>query len=90
MCVKAIKSNISNEVLNFSTNNGVTLNELFNKMANLYIYSQKANYLSKRDGDIKDSILLNEKVSKVFPNIQYTRLEDGLKNLMEYSLCKTN
>lgn len=90
MCVKAIKSNISNEVLNFSTNNGVTLNELFNKMANLYIYSQKANYLPKREGDIKDSILLNEKISKVFPNIQYTNLEDGLKNLMEYSLCKTN
>lgn len=89
-CVKAIKSNISNEVFNFSTNNGVTLNELFNKMTNLYNYSPKVNYLPRRNGDIKDSILSNKKVLKVFPNIQYTKLKDGLKNLMEYSLCKTN
>ena len=53
ICVRAIKTNVSNEVINFSTNNGVTLNKLFKVMSTLYTYSKSVNYCHKRDGDME-------------------------------------
>lgn len=90
ICVRAIKTNVSNEVINFSTNNGVTLNKLFKVMSTLYTYSKSVNYCHKRDGDIKDSILSNKKALEIFGDIKYTPLLEGLKRLKEYSLCKIN
>ena len=90
ICVKILDSNIVNKIINFSTNEGISLNKLFYEMANLYSYSKKANYLSEREGDIKDSILSNKKVLELFPNLKYTKLEEGLKNLKEYDLCRIN
>lgn len=84
ICVRAIKSDVVNAVINFSTNKGVTLNELFNKMAELYGYSLPPMYLPERYGDIKDSILSNKKVSDLFADIKYTKLEEGLRSLREY------
>ena len=84
ICVKTLKSDIKNEVINFSTNKGITLNELFKEMSKIYGYVQKVNYLSKRAGDIKDSILSNKKALSIFNNINFTELPNGLKKLKEH------
>jgi len=79
--VKTIACNVENEILNFSTNKGVTLNELFVEMSKIYGYTKKANYLPERIGDIKDSILCNKKVISKFGDIEFVDLKSGLKNL---------
>ena len=83
ICVKAIQSDVKNEIINFSTNKGVTLNELYNEMKNLYGYKQNATYMPERKGDIKDSILSNKKALETFKDIGFTSLFEGLKNLKE-------
>ena len=84
ICTKAIESITENEIINFSTNKGVSLNELFNEMSKIYEYKQKPNYLPERIGDIKNSILSNERIPKTFKKTTYTNLLEGLKNLKEY------
>ena len=81
VCLKVINSDIKNETVNFSTNKGISINYLFNKMADLYNYEQPANYLPERFGDIKDSILSNKKVIELFGNIEFTSLQTGLSAL---------
>lgn len=81
ICIKALKSDVQNEIINFSTNKGVTLNELFTEMSKIYDYKQAPNYLPERIGDIKDSILANKKVVRLFHNVNFTDLSDGLKSL---------
>lgn len=81
ICVKALESNVENEVINFSTNKGVTLNELFEEMSKIYGYKQSPNYLPERIGDIKDSVLSNKKVLKIFGNIKLTDYRKGLEDL---------
>lgn len=83
ICVKAIESDIENEVINFSTNAGVTLNELFEEMTKTYSYKQKPNYQPERIGDIKDSILSNAKAIEIFGNIKFTDYKEGLRDLRE-------
>lgn len=83
ICVKAIESDIENEVINFSTNAGVTLNELFEEMTKTYSYKQKPNYQPERIGDIKDSILSNAKAIAIFGNIKFTDYKEGLRDLRE-------
>ena len=81
VCEKAIEFDIKNEIINFSTNKGISINYLFNKMADLYNYKYKANYLPERTGDIKDSILSNKKALELFGNIEFTSLQAGLNAL---------
>jgi len=84
-CTLAIKNDIKNEVVNFSTNKGETLNNLFREMSSLYNYKNNANYLPERTGDIKDSILSNEKFIKLFGNFEFTNLKNGLEKLYKYN-----
>jgi len=84
-CTLAIKNDIKNEVINFSTNKGETLNNLFKEMSSLYNYKNSANYLPERTGDIKDSILSNEKFIKLFGNFEFTNLKNGLEKLYKYN-----
>ena len=81
ICVQAIESDIKNEIINLSTNKGVTLNKLFDEMSSIYNYKQPINYLLEREGDIKDSILSNDKVKNIFNNINYTDLFEGLEKM---------
>lgn len=84
ICLEAIKSSSKNEIFNFSTNYGVTLNELFAKMKNIYNYKLEAKYLPEREGEIRDSILLNQKVSKLmFKNTN--DISNGLLALKNYN-----
>lgn len=84
ICIKAINSNIENEIINFSTNKGVSLNQLFKVMKSLYNYTLNANYLPERIGDIKNSILSNDKAYNLLKFTNYTKLEKGLEILANY------
>lgn len=79
--LKTLKSDIKNEIINFSTNKGISINYLFNKMSELYNYNYRANYLPERTGDIKDSILSNKKAIELFGNLEFTSLQSGLNAL---------
>ena len=85
ICVKSIETDVKNEIINFSTNTGISLNELFNEMKKLYNYKKLPNYLDERPGDIKNSILSNKKAELMFKNIKYTTLSDGLRKLIQAS-----
>ena len=84
ICIKAINSNVENEIINFSTNKGVSLNQLFKVMKSLYNYTLNANYLPERIGDIKNSILSNDKAYNLLKFTKYTKLEKGLEILANY------
>ena len=83
ICVKALESDVQNEIINFSTNKGVNLNKLFEEMTKIYDYRQSPNYLPERIGDIKDSILSNEKSLEIFGSIKFTDYRKGLEDLRE-------
>lgn len=84
ICIKAINSNVENEIINFLTNKGVSLNQLFKVMKSLYNYTLNANYLPERIGDIKNSILSNDKAYNLLKFTNYTKLEKGLEILANY------
>ncbi|AOR38606.1 hypothetical protein BHV42_05030 [Candidatus Melainabacteria bacterium MEL.A1] len=84
ICIKAINLNVENEIINFSTNKGVSLNQLFKVMKSLYNYTLNANYLPERIGDIKNSILSNDKAYNLLKFTNYTKLEKRLEILANY------
>lgn len=79
--IKAIESEVCNEIINFSTNKGITVNELFDSMKDLYEYKLKPNYLPQRKGDIKNSILSNKKAQLIYGFEANTALKKGLERL---------
>ena len=81
--VKGIKSDVENEIINFSTGVGVSINELFNIMKDLYEYNLAPVYLPPRAGDIRNSILSNERALSLLDNLTTTDLREGLKALKE-------
>lgn len=84
VCCEALKSDVKNEIFNFSTNKGVTINQVFNEMKHVYGYELDANYLPEREGEIKDSILSNDKISKTSFYFPYSALKDKLVKLKHY------
>lgn len=83
VCIEALRSDIANEIFNFSTNKGVTVNELFAEMQLVYGYKKDANYLPERQGEIRDSILLNEKINDFLELTELQILKQGLKLLFD-------
>ena len=81
ICVKGIESDIKNEIINFSTNIGINLNELYSEMKKIYNYDKSAIYLPQRPGDIKDSILSNKKAQELFGELPVTNLSVGINKL---------
>lgn len=81
ICVKALESDVQNKIINFSTNSGVTINELFTEMSKIYGYKKLPNYFPERAGDIKDSILSNKKACSKFGCVKFTELSTGLTTL---------
>lgn len=84
ICLAAIKSDTKNEIINFSSNKGITVNKLFELMQKEYSYNFDATYLPPREGDIKDSILSNKKAMTLFENIKISELLDGIKLLKDH------
>ena len=81
--LKLIENNISNEILNISTNSSMTINELAERIIKISNKNIKINYFDKRDGDIEHSILDNTRLLNIM-DIKFTNINDGL-----YKLFKT-
>lgn len=81
---KSINTNIENVKCNFSSNTGITINQLFKLMKEMYNYKYDPIYLSPRPGDIKNSILDNSQIIKNFPDLKFTDINKGLNMLFEY------
>lgn len=76
-----VKSDIKNETVNVSTNKAVSINELFRVMASVYCYNLPPIHNEARIGDIKHSILNNEKLRKLFSISEYCDHHTGLRAL---------
>lgn len=79
--VAAIETPVKNEIINVSTNTKTSINELFNKMKNLLGYNLKPNYLPQREGDIKKSVLSNNKLKKLLKIEPKISVEKGLNEM---------
>lgn len=80
--IKALK-NISEKVINISTGKSLSINDLYKKMAEITKSPQKPVYKSERAGDIRNSVLLNEKKQgQLLNSISYT-IEQGLQKTLE-------
>jgi len=84
-CLKAIQSEVKNEIINVSTNTAVSINELFASMAKKYRYTLPPVYTEERVGDIKHSILDNKKCQALLNFTPVITLEKGLDSLV--TLC---
>ena len=63
---KLLPIDTGNQIINVSTNNGTTINELFDKLSKKYSYTMKPTYKETRVGDLKNSILDNSKLKKYY------------------------
>lgn len=81
-CIHAIQSEIKNEIINISTNKATSINKLFKLMGSKYNYNKKPSYGKERLGDIKHSVLNNEKCKKLFKFVPGICIEEGLKDLV--------
>lgn len=81
-CLRAIQSEIKNEIINVSTNKAISINKLYELMAQKYGYKKAPQYTEARFGDIKHSILDNKKCATLFGFAPETSVGDGLKALM--------
>ncbi|HNW26624.1 MAG TPA: NAD-dependent epimerase/dehydratase family protein [Candidatus Gastranaerophilaceae bacterium] len=82
ICFEALNPKIKNEIINVSTNKAVSVNKLFELMAQKYGYSILPEHTQERQGDIKHSVLDNKKCLKTFNIIPKTTLQKGLSSLI--------
>lgn len=82
VCLKAIESDVKNEIINVSTNTAISINKLFELIAGKYNYKKLPTHSEERFGDIKHSILDNQKCLNLFGIVPKTSVEDGLKTLI--------
>lgn len=83
VCLKAIETDTKNEVINVSTNKAISVNKLFEIMANKFNYKKDPIHSPERIGDIKHSILNNEKCKKLLNFAPETPIEDGLRTFTD-------
>ena len=81
-CLAAVKSDVKNEIINVSTNFAISINKLFEIMADKYGYKKSPQYLEERFGDIKHSTLDNSKGEKLLGYKPQTSVEFGLAELI--------
>ncbi|NNU77323.1 NAD-dependent epimerase/dehydratase family protein [Clostridium estertheticum] len=72
------------EILNISTENPVTVNEIFGLMKKIFNSDLEAIHEKERDGDIRESYLKNEKAYKFLSWKNEYSLKDGLKETCSY------
>lgn len=80
-CLRAIQSEIKNEIINVSTNESISVNKLFELMSKEYNYKKAPRYTPERFGDIKHSVLDNKKCIKLLGFEPQTPLEKGFAHL---------
>lgn len=86
ICLKAIETNIKNEIINVSTNKAISINKLFELMSKNYEYAKTPVYGEERFGDIKHSILDNQKCKNLLGVLPKISIEEGLSNLV-FNFC---
>ncbi|MCY6353837.1 GDP-mannose 4,6-dehydratase [Clostridium sp. ZS2-4] len=74
----------NNEVINISTNNKISINELVNYIRIISKRDLNHIYASKRDGDILHSYINNEKAKTLLNWEPEYSIEEGLKETYEY------
>lgn len=73
-----------NEIINISTNEATSINELFNIMKEETNYNKKPIYHPKRPGDLELSVLSNEKAKEILNWQPSFNLKKGVKNTIEW------
>lgn len=82
VCLVAIESAVKNEIINVSTSKAISINKLFELMAQKYNYQKTAKYNEERPGDIKHSVLDNKKCTKLLGLSPKTSIQKGLSKLV--------
>ncbi|MEI8129462.1 MAG: NAD-dependent epimerase/dehydratase family protein [bacterium] len=82
VCLCAIQSELKNEIINVSTDKAISINKLFELMAEKYCYKKTPSYTQARFGDIKHSILDNKKCNELLGITPATSVESGLEALV--------
>jgi len=80
-CLCALESDVKNEIINISTEEAVSIKELFEVMSAQYAYGKSPVYSEPREGDIKDSILKNEKCKRLLGFSPLIALNEGITAL---------
>lgn len=82
-CLLAIKCNIKNTIINVSTSQATSINELFHLLSQIYGYKLTPTYGPKRFGDIRHSLLDNTRCKEKLNFIPSVKLKDGLQKLKQ-------
>ncbi len=85
-CCTILNSDVSGEIINVSTCLGVSVNQLFGIMSEKKGYNLEPVHRPKRSGDIEISILDNTKFLNIMKDFEFTNIEVGLKNLIQYNV----
>ena len=79
----ASKNNF-NGICNIASGKSITVNELFETIAKILDFKEEPNYLPERPGEIKYSEADISKMNKNNFKLQYTNMEDNLKETIDY------
>lgn len=79
-----ILSEQNNQVLNISTNQQISINDLSMKIKELTCYSKQPTYTDERAGDIRHSVLNNQKTKELLCWQNKTDLHEGLKETVNW------
>lgn len=73
-----------NGVCNIASGKSITVNELFETIAKILDFKEEPNYLPERPGEIKYSEADISQMHKNNFNLEYTNMEDNLKETIDY------
>lgn len=82
-CCNLLKNDISKEIINVSTGNAMSINELYKKINKVFNNCINVVYKEERSGDIKHSVLDNKKMIEL-TKITTTELDIGLEKTVAY------
>ncbi|MBO5739351.1 NAD-dependent epimerase/dehydratase family protein [bacterium] len=81
--VLALKNQITNTIINVSTNTRTSVNELYQYLKSGLNYSLEAKHTESRLGDIPKSVLDNKKLVKLFNYIPEIGIKEGLTKMIK-------
>jgi UDP-glucose 4-epimerase len=81
--VLALKNQITNTIINVSTNTRTSVNELYQYLKSGLNYSLEAIHTESRLGDIPKSVLDNKKLVKLFNYIPEIGIKEGLTKMIK-------
>jgi len=82
--VKAVRSDVKNEVVNLGTGKGTTIKEVVEIAGEILGIEPKINYLPQRPGEIDNFVADTEKLSRLFSALPDTSLNEGLQQTFDW------